>query len=394
MLDLDLVRPRFPALAETGPTGEPLVHADAPGGTQAVDAAIEAMAGHLRAGTANQHGTFAVSRRTDLLVDTVREQLAGFLGTEAEGVVFGPNMTTLTIHLARSLDVQLGANDTIVCTQLDHDANVSPWLALAARTGTTVRFVELDPRTGRLDPASLEDVVDERTRVIAFPGASNALGTVVDPAPFVAAARAVDAWTVMDGVHTVPHLAVDRHALGVDVMLCSAYKFYGPHAGILAADPQLLTALTPERLRPAPDEGPERWQTGTASFESIAGIGGAVAYLAGLGMDVVAEHEHTLTARFLDGIETLDDVTLHGPPEATQRTPTFAVTVAGHTPNAVAQHLADRGINVWAGHYYAIEPMYVLGLLEHGGAVRIGFAHYHGVTDVDRVIAALAELSS
>jgi cysteine desulfurase family protein (TIGR01976 family) len=393
MLDLDRIRPRFPALAETGPDGRPLVHADAPGGTQAVDTAIEAMTDLLRHGSANQHGAFATSTRTDAMVDGVRDQVGAFLGTEPEGVVFGPNMTTLTFHLARAMERWLTADDEVVCTQLDHDANVAPWLGLAERVGATIRWVPLEADTGRLDVAALDEVVTDRTKLITFPGASNALGTVVDPAPFVAAARRVEALTFVDAVHAAPHLELDRRAWGVDVVACSPYKFFGPHAGLLAADPAVLARLTPDKVRPSPDDGPERWQTGTASFEAIAGIGGALAYLEQVGMARIEAHEHVLVHRFLDGIARLGHVTLHGPAGSEARTPTFAVTVDGWEPTAVAEALAAVGINVWAGHYYAIEPMRALGLLDRGGAVRIGFVHHHGPDEIDRVVEELARLA-
>jgi cysteine desulfurase family protein (TIGR01976 family) len=393
MLELDRIRARFPALAETGPDGQPLVHADAPGGTQAVDTAIEAMTDLLRHGSANQHGAFTISVRTDAMVDRVREQVGAFLGTEPDGVVFGPNMTTLTFHLSRAMEGWLGADDEVVCTQLDHDANVAPWLRLAERVGATVRWIPLDVRTGRLAVGALDEVVTDRTRLIAFPGASNAFGTVVDPAPFVAAARRVGALTFVDAVHAAPHQPIDRRAWGVDVVACSPYKFFGPHAGLLAADPALLARLTPDKVRPSPDQGPERWQTGTASFEAIAGIGGALTYLDQVGMAGIEAHEHVLVHRFLEGIARLGHVTLHGPAGAEARTPTFAVTVDGWEPTAVADALAAVGINVWAGHYYAVEPMRAYGLLDRGGAVRIGFVHHHGPDDVDRVVEALARLA-
>jgi len=391
-VDLQPVRQRFPALTATTGDGRPLVHADAPGGTQAVDRAIEAIAGHLRSGSANQHGAFATSRRTDEMVAHVRGQVGRFLGSEPDGVVFGPNMTSLTLHLSRALTPRLAPGDHIVCTQLDHDANVSPWLLLAERSGAEVRFVPLDPTTGRLAVDGLERAVTDRTRLITFPGASNALGTVVDPSPFVAAARSTGALTFMDAVHLAPHRQIDRVTSGVDVVACSPYKFFGPHAGILAGDPNLLAALAPDKLRPAPDAGPERWQTGTASFEAIAGIGGALDHLDEVGLAAIVRHEQQLTERFLAGVDALTHVTLHGPREATGRTPTFAVTVDGWEPLAIAETFAARGINVWAGHYYAIEPMRALGLLDAGGAVRIGFVHYHGADDVDRVLEALADL--
>ncbi len=389
-LDLAAIRHRFPALDRTGPDGLPLVHTDAPAGTQVVDAVIVAMMAYLRHSSANSHGLFETSVGTDAMVDGVRAAVGSFLGTDSEGVVFGPNMTTLTWHFSRSLDERIGAGDEIVCTQLDHDANISPWLALAERTGATIRWVALDPDTGRLDLSTLD--VGPKTRLVAFPAASNSLGTVVDPGPFVSAARSVGALTFCDAVHAAPHVPLDRRAAGIDVLACSPYKFFGPHAGLLTADPDLLADLTPEKVRPSPDTGPDRWQMGTAAFEAIAGVGAAIEYVGKIGMDAIGAHEGLLSQRFLSGAADLDHVVVHGPAEAQGRTPTFAVTVRDRTPVQVAERLAQRGILVWAGHYYAIEPMRVLGLLDWGGAVRIGFVHYHGEDDVDRVLEALADL--
>ena len=389
-LDLVKVRAQFPALRRTGPAGLPIIHADAPGGTQIVAAAIDAMTEYLTTSNANSHGQFDASRRTDALVDDVRRKAAAFTGGDPDGIVFGPNMTTLTWHLSHALDRRVGPSDEIVCTRLDHDANVAPWLALAARTGATIRWVELGDG-GRLRTSDIP--VTDRTRLVAFPAASNALGTVVDPAPFVAAARSVGALTFCDAVHAAPHVALDRRGWGIDVLACSPYKFFGPHSGLLSADPSLLASLTPDKVRPSPEQGPDRWQTGTAAFEDIAGIGAALDYIAGVGMDAVIAHERGLTQRFLDGIAELDHITLHGPPTADARTPTFAITAAGTPPPDVSAALAERGILSWSGHYYAIEPMAVLGLLDHGGAVRIGFVHYHSTDDVDRVLEGLAALA-
>jgi len=391
MLDLRNIRSQFPALAATTPDGRPIVHADAPGGTQVPESVIAAIGGYLRAGNANAHGDYERSRATDALCADVRRSAAAFLGAEAEGVVFGPNMTTLSFHFAAALGPQLRPGDRIVCTRLDHDANVAPWLALAERTGAHVDWIDLDPATGTLDVSSLR--VDRATRVIAFPAASNALGTVVDPAPLVDAARSVGAITFLDAVHAAPHVPVDRRGMGVDVVVCSPYKFFGPHAGILAADPELLARLTPPRVRPAPDAGPERWQTGTAAFEAIAGVGATLVYLGGVGMAAIGAHERSLTRRFLTGLHALPAVRLHGPPGSDGRTPTFAVTIDGHAPADVTARLAAEGIYTWAGHYYAVEPMRALGLLDGGGAVRIGFVHYHGDDDVDRVLEALDRLT-
>ncbi|CAN5176477.1 cysteine desulfurase-like protein [soil metagenome] len=436
MLDVEALRARFPALAAADGDGRRVVHADAPGGTQVPETVVTAMADYLRNCNANQHGPFERSRRTDALCAKVREQAASFLGGDAGGVVFGPNMTSLTFHFSRALGsaegawaggdttdsaegawaggdttdsaegawaggdttasaegatVRVGRGDELVCTRLDHDANVSPWLALAERTGAVVRWVPL-ASDGTLVTAALDEVVTPRTRLVAFPRASNALGTLVEPAPFVAAARAVGALTFMDAVHAAPHVALDQVRDGVDVLVCSPYKFFGPHAGILSADPALLASLRPDKARPAPDAGPERWQTGTAPFEAIAGVGAACDYLAEVGMAAIREHEVSLSRRFLDGLERLPHVRLHGPRDPRRRTPTFAVTLDGRDPAAAAEQLAARGVHVWSGHYYAVEPMRALGLLDHGGAVRVGFAHYHGPADVDRVLEALAEL--
>jgi len=390
--DLDAVRARFPALSQRGPDGRPLVHADAPGGTQVVGDVIDAMRDHLVTSNANSHGPFPASQRTDALCAEVRRRAGRFLGSDPEGIVFGPNMTTLTIHFSRALDARVSAGDNLVCTRLDHDANVSPWLALAARTGAEVRLVPLRD-DGALEAAALDELVDERTRLVAFPAASNALGTVVDPTPFVAAARRVGALAFCDAVHAAPHVPLDRAGNGIDVLVCSPYKFFGPHAGLLAADPALLAELAPDKVRPAPDHGPERWQTGTANFEAIAGIGAALAYLEEVGMDAIGAHERTLSTRFLDGLARLDHVHLHGPPTVTGRTPTFAVTLDGRAPDEVSAALAAQGIATWPGHYYALEPLGALGLLDRGGAVRIGFVHYHGPDDVDRVLEALDELA-
>lgn len=389
LLDTAPIRRRFPALV-----AQPdVVHADAPGGTQVLDAVLEAMRDAAVSANANQHGSFPTSARVDALCAAARVTLGAMLGTDAEGIVFGPNATTLAFHLSHALDEVLATGGEIVCTRLDHDANVSPWLGLAERTGATVRWIDIAP-DGRIDAASIGVAITPRARLVTFPLASNALGTVVDPSPIVEAARAVGAITVADAVHAAPHLAVDRVAMGVDVVLCSPYKFFGPHAGVMAADPALLARLSPDKVRPSPDHGPERWQTGTASFEAIAGSAAAATYVADqVGYPAIGAHEQALSARFLDGLGQRPSWTLHGPPTATGRTPTFAVTHADVVPGDVAAQLGARGIHCWAGHYYAIEPMRALGLLDRGGAVRIGFVHYHGPEDVDRVLAAMDEVS-
>jgi cysteine desulfurase family protein (TIGR01976 family) len=391
MRDLRDVRSRFPALRNTMPDGRPIVHADAPGGTQVPQSVLDAMAAYLQAGNANAHGDFDRAHATDALCAGVRRRAAGFLGSDPEGIVFGQNMTSLTFHFADALARELGSDDRIVCTRLDHDANVAPWLQLADRTGAQIDWIDLDRSDGTLDLSSLH--VDRATRLIAFPAASNALGTVVDPAPLVDAARSVGALTYMDAVHAAPHVPINQGATGVDVVVCSPYKFFGPHAGILSAGPDLLERLTPSKVRPSPDGGPERWQTGTAAFEAIAGVGAAIEYVESVGMEAIGAHERALTRRFLAGAGDLPSVRLFGPAEDGGRTPTFAVTIDGYTPTDASRKLAASGIFTWAGHYYAVEPMRALGLLDAGGAVRIGFVHYHGGDDVDRVLEALDQLT-
>lgn len=387
-IDVPAVRARFPGLARMDASGHPLVHADAPGGTQVVEDAIDAMRRYLETSFANAGQDFVTSSETDRMVAATRRGVADLVGGHPSGVVFGVNMTTLVWHLSRALDSRLGRGDEIVCTRLDHDANVTPWQRLAERVGATVRWVGIDAE-GRLDLGDLEAAVTSRTRLVAFPLASNVLGTVVDPAPLVEAARSVGALTFADAVHAAPHVALAQERAGIDVVACSLYKVYGPHLGALVARPSLLAELTPDRLVAQTDHGPGRWQTGTQSFEAIAGAGAALDYVDRIGLEAIARHEAALARRFLAGLADLGHVTLHGPPEATARTPTFSLTVAGRSPAAVSATLAERGILTFHGHCYALEPLRALGLLDGGGITRVGFAHYHDGDDVDRVLAAL-----
>jgi cysteine desulfurase family protein (TIGR01976 family) len=388
-LDVQTIRQRFPALQAHPST----VHTCAPGGTQILDTALDAMRDAAVHAAANQHSGFAASVRVDEIVELARQRHGELLGSEPEGIVFGPNMTTLAFHLSHALDEVLATGGEIVCTRLDHDANVAPWLALAERTGAEVRWIDITD-DGRLDTDSIAAAIGERTRLVTLPLASNALGTAVDVAAVVAAARAVGAITIVDAVHGTPHLPVDRRRWGADVVLCSPYKFFGPHVGVMAADPALLARLGPDKVRPSPDAGPERWQTGTASFEGIAGASAAVSSLLDeVTPTQIAAHEAELSTAFLDGLASRSAWTLHGPAEPTDRTPTFSVTHDRVAPADVAKALAAQDVNTYAGHYYAVEPMRRLGLLDAGGAVRIGFVHYHGHDDVDRVLAALDAVS-
>jgi cysteine desulfurase family protein (TIGR01976 family) len=381
-LDVDAVRARFSALR----TDWALF--DGPGGTQVPDAVGEAIAAYLRESNANVGGAFATSVRTGQAIADARDAAARFLGCAPDEAVFGPNMTTLNFALSRTLGRELRPGDEIVATKLDHDGNVAPWLELARDLGLDVRLVELrDDTTVDLD--DLERHLSERTRVVAFPLASNAVGTLVDARRVVELAHGVGALAWADAVHYAPHGPIDVGALDVDVLLCSPYKFCGPHLGLAYARRELLERWRPYKVRPAPDEPlGARFETGTLQHELLAGFTASVEYLESLGWEAIRAHERTLGERFLDGLPA--GLHLHGPATMEGRVPTFAVTHATLSPDEVAARLAEQRIAVWSGDYYAVEVMRRLGL--PGGAVRVGIVHYNTVDEVDRVLAALAAL--
>jgi len=382
----------FPGLRRPGADGRPFVHADAPGGTQVTDSVITAMSDYLRRSNANPTRGFATSVETAELIASVRDRCAALLGADAGGVVLGGSTTMLIWHFARAFAATLEPGDNIVCTQLDHEANVSPWLAIARSRGAEVRLVPLDPETFELDYSALPRLVDERTRLIAFTRSSNLIGSMVRVEPFVEAARSVGALTFSDGVAAAAHRPLDQFAHGIDISVCSAYKFFGPHLALLTARPGLLDRFAPDRIRPAPTSGPRRWELGTPALESIAGLGAAVDYLTATGYPVISAHERELTVRTLDGIRRLPHVRLHGLDSAEGREPIFAVTVERSSTHEVASRLADRGVFVAAGDSYARECAQALGLPASEGAVRFGLVHYHGADDVDRILEALADL--
>ena len=413
-LDPSELRGRFPALSRTGEDGRPVVYADAPGGSQVPDTVIEAIAGHLRRGISNTHGAFAASEEIDALIAEARSAAADMTGADPGEIVFGPNATTLLLHLSRSFGRMLRPGDEVVVTKLDHDANVRPWMLAAQDAGATVRWVDIHDDDVTLDLDSFDTALSDRTRLVAFTLASNAVGTIPPAAELVRRAHASGALVAVDGVHLAQHRSLDLHGLDADVLACSPYKFFGPHLGVLAVRRELLETWTPYKLRPAPDEAPDRWETGTQNHEGLAGMTSAIEYLADVGRTygeptggsrreavvagfrAIGAHERDLAQRFLQGIAELPNVRLWGiadPGRVDERTPTFAVRVGDQDPLKTATELARRGIYVWDGHYYAITVMERLGLLDTGGAVRIGFCHYHSVEDVDRVLNALAALS-
>lgn len=402
--DVDEIRTRFPALARTE-GGRTVAYLDGPAGTQVPRAVIEAMAGHLRTGTSNHGGAFAASREVDALEASARAAAADLLGASDDEVVFGPNMTTLTFAVSRALGAGWGPGDEVVVTRLDHDANVTPWVLAARDAGASVRVADFDVEDGRLDVDHLVSLLGPRTRLVAVTHASNALGTIPPVQEIVDLAHSFGALTYVDAVHYAPHGSIDVAALDTDFLACSPYKFYGPHSGVLYGKAEHLETVTPYKVVPAPDTGPGRWETGTASFEALAGIEAAVDHLASLGEGddrraalvdayrAIGRHERSLAVRFLAGVAELPHVRVHGITDAPEeRTPTFGVEVEGLAARRVAESLAERAIYVWDGHYYAVGVMDHLGVSDGGGLTRIGFVHYSTPDEVDRVLQALADL--
>jgi cysteine desulfurase family protein (TIGR01976 family) len=384
---LDLRR-RFPAVTEGNYQG--WARFDGPAGTQVVDSAIEATAAWQRSGNnANSHGQFAAAAACDALVADVQGTLGRLLGADPDGFVFGPSTTANVFSLSRAIGRDLTAADEIICTRLDHDSNVSPWLQVAEDTGANVRLVEFDVASGRLPVEAIADALTDRTRWVAVTGASNAIGTMPDIAAITTAAHAAGAGVVIDGVHLTPHAPVDIAAIGCDVYSTSSYKWYGPHAGITWIEPGVLDRLRAYKVRPAPDAGPGKFMLGTPSYESIAAIGAAAEFLMSVGMEAIAAHERELFAPLLDALLADERVTVYGPRELDRRAPTVAFNVAGHSAAEVARSLAAEHIAVWDGNYYALEAMASFGV---EGAVRAGIAVYVSPADVDRLVEAVQRL--
>jgi cysteine desulfurase family protein (TIGR01976 family) len=404
-IDLQSVRRQFPSLA-LKVDGEPVVYLDNPAGTQVPQRVIDRAAEYWRTMNANQGGTFATSQRSDALIAEVREAAATFLNAaSADEIVFGPNMTTLTFAVSRAIGRELQPGDEIVVTRLEHDGNVSPWLALQER-GVTVRFVDIKVPQCTIDMSDLDRQLSSHTRLVAMTHASNAVGTIPDLAAVSRAAHAVGAWLWVDAVHYGPHGPIDVRAIDCDFLVCSSYKFYGPHQGVLYGRRELLERLRPYKVRPAGDTGPSRWETGTQNHECLAGMLGAFEYLAELGgaprvlrpallaaMDRIRRHERALAARLIDGLQQIPGITIYGitaPDELDRRAPTVSLTWPPHRPEAVARWLASHQVFVTHGDHYATEVMTRLGLLEEGGTLRIGVAHYNTASEVDLVLELLA----
>jgi cysteine desulfurase family protein (TIGR01976 family) len=412
--DLAEVRAEFPALAREH-EGRPYVYLDGPGGTQVPRRAIAAMAAYLERSNANHDGAFPTSQESDAIAAEAHAAAADFLGASPAEVVFGQNMTTLTFAVSRAIGRTLRPGDEIVVTRLDHDANVAPWLALEQERGARVRWVEVRQDDCSLDLEGLAKALGPRTRLVAVGLASNAVGTVNPVRRIADLAHAAGALVYIDAVHAAPHLPLDAAALGADFLVCSPYKFFGPHLGLLYGRLELLERLDAYKVRPAPNDPPGKWETGTPSGEALAGLLGTFDYLAWLGrrfggaetsaprrqqlltaMTVVRATELVLCRRALDALLAVPGLRLRGiadPARLAERVPTFAFTLARRSPREIAVELGRQGIAVWDGDYYAFELISALGLAGSGGMVRVGLVHYNTTTEIERLAESLARLA-
>jgi len=407
--DIERVRSAFPSLSETD-GGQPRIYFDNPGGTQICQRSIDRMNEYLVRANTNTHGPFRTSRMTDEIIHETHAALADFVGADDPGeIVFGQNMTTITLHLSRSLAHLLNEGDEIVVTRMDHDANISPWLLVARDRGCTVRWIDFDPQTYRYDEASVDAAITEKTRIVAVGYASNAIGTVNDVASVAEKAHAVGALVFVDAVQFAPHFVMDVKAIGCDILACSPYKFYGPHQGMAWARRDLLESLSPYKVRPADDTLPSRFETGTQSHEGMAATLGAVEHFEWMGtamgaggttrrerlvsgMEVLIDYERDLTRHLITGLQAIPGVRVHGltrEEDLTDRVPTVGMVKEGSDPDTLARRLAEANIFTWPGHYYAIEVIERLGLSASGGMLRIGLGQYNTVEEIDRLLNVL-----
>jgi cysteine desulfurase family protein (TIGR01976 family) len=413
-LDIAWIRAQFPALAQTV-DGQPAVFFDGPGGTQVPQRVIDAIGNYLINANANTHGAFATSARTDAVIAEAHTAMADLLGCDPDEVVFGPNMTTITFAMSRAIGRELGPGDEIVVTRLDHDANVAPWRALEER-GVTVRMVDIDVEDCTLDMGDMARAITANTRLVAIGYASNAVGTINDVAEVVRMAHAVGALAYVDAVHYAPHGPIDVRALDCDFLACSPYKFFAPHMGALYGKRAHLERLQPYKVRPAGNNTPDRWETGTKNHEGLAGVAAAIDYLAELGrntgggdattsrraallaaMAAIRSYERDLAERLIIGLLAIPGLTFYGirePERFGQRTPTVSIRLASCTPHELAARLGEQGIFVWDGNYYALSLTERLGVEESGGMVRIGLAHYNTAEEIDRLLAILRTMTT
>jgi cysteine desulfurase family protein (TIGR01976 family) len=412
VLDLARARSQFPSLAQTV-NGLPAAFLDGPGGTQVPQQVIDAISYYLAHDNANTFGAYATSRRTDQMLAEARAAIADFFNSGADEVVFGQNMTSLTFAMSRSIGRELKPGDEIVLTYLDHDANFTPWKALE-ETGATVRIVEFHHADCTLDMDDFARKITARTRLVAVGYASNAVGTINPVKEICRLAREAGALSYIDAVHYAPHGLIDVQDLDCDFLVCSPYKFFGPHMGVLFGKREHLKRLQPYKVRPLTNDIPYRWEWGTLNHECIAGITACIEYLASLGRHVnpaattrreaiiqayraIGQHERALTERLTAGLAQVPGVKLYGisnPSQFDRRCSTFAVCVAGFTPLELARKLGERGIFTWDGNYFALNVTEQLGVEQSGGFLRVGLAHYNTAEEVDRLLAELREITS
>ena len=410
-LNTDFVRSHFPAL---GPEN---AFFDAPGGTQVPQYVVDRMAHYLLQTNANHGGTFRTSMESDAVIEETRHGLAAFFNApDPSTIVFGPNMTSLTLSMSRALGRSLEPGDELVVTRLDHDANISPWLLVAEDRGCTVRWIDFDVETCTLNLDDLQRAITPRTRLVAVGYASNAVGTINPVADIVRAAHGVGALCFVDAVQYAPHGTIDVQSLDCDFLVASAYKFYGPHLGVLFGKPEHLESLRAYKVRPAPNDPPGKFETGTQNHEGIAGALGALEYIASLGtpglspgslpptrthliegMEAISAYERILTTRLLGQLTAIQGVRVFGLTEAetlAHRVPTVSIRVEGVPPREAASALAGRGMYLWDGNFYALAVTERLGVEAEGGLLRIGLAHYNTLEEVDRLVEAIADLAA
>jgi cysteine desulfurase family protein (TIGR01976 family) len=416
VLDLTYIRAQFPSLAQTI-NGYPAAFLDGPGGTQVPQRVIDAISGYLSRDNANTGGAYSTSRNTDAMLAEARAAMADFLNCGADEIVFGPNMTTLTYMMSRAIGRDLGPGDEILVTRLDHDANVSPWLALEEK-GVTIRWAEIHEEDCTLDLDDLASKINERTKLVAVGYASNAVGTINPVKKIVGLAHAAGALAYIDAVHYGPHGLIDVAALDCDFLACSTYKFFGPHMGVLFGKREHLARLHPYKVRPLTDAVPNRWEWGTLNHECIAGITACVDYIAELGrrshnqpatrraaivaaFEAIHHYEYGLMTRFMTGLSQMPRIKVYGitdPARLAERCPTIALRIINQTkdqtPLALSTRLGEKGFFTWDGNYYALNLTERLDVEKSGGFLRIGLVHYNTVEEVDRLLAAIGEIVS
>jgi cysteine desulfurase family protein (TIGR01976 family) len=410
-LDVEWVRRQFPSLGQEV-DGKPAVFFDAPGGTQVPQQVIDAISEYLSKWNANLGGAFLTSQRSEMVVERAHEAMADFFNCAPDEVVFGANMTTLTLALSRSVGRELKAGDELLVTCLDHDANVSPWVCLEER-GAKVRTADIKPSDCTLDMFDLQAKIRRNTKLVAIGWAANAVGTINDVREAVRLAHGVGAMTYIDAVHYAPHGLIDVKTLDTDFLVCSSYKFFGPHQGILFGKREQLLRLRPYKLRVCSEKLPDRWETGTQNHECMAGVTAAIDYIAEVGRyhssetqtrrdaivaayEAFRQHEQGLAQQLICGLLQIPGLTFYGisdPAKADQRTPTVAVRLEGYSPRELAMRLGERGIFTWDGNYYALNLAERLGVQQSGGMLRIGLAHYNTSEEVERLLAELRELA-